>query len=145
MYHPGLSLATFENWEFIGSNNPNMCKTCKMQFQDPVSLSLHSRSHEVENRPHKCEKCNKRFEKERDLSHHHRRGHDKSRAVKCSNCSKLLSSKQSLKAHVAIHLDERPWKCPLCEYHFRAQSNVYSHLRYSHKTAMRRKGTRGIT
>nr|CAD7400996.1 unnamed protein product [Timema poppensis] len=51
---------------------------------------------------------------------------------KCTYCSKRLKTRLSLKAHVRIHTDERPFICHVCGKRFRININLIRHVRSVH-------------
>ena len=68
-------------------------------------------------RKHECETCKKSFFSSRHLKAHIK-VHLEDRPFKCQICGFATKFKDSLKSHLKSHSDERPWKCEVCEAFF---------------------------
>ena len=49
--------------------------------------------------------------------------------VSCNECGKVLINSAALKAHMNIHLAERPFKCTICDKGFNQKGNLKVHFR----------------
>ena len=50
----------------------------------------------------------------------------------CEICSKTFANKCFLETHMALHRDEKKWKCKFCDRTFRWASGLKSHLIAAH-------------
>ena len=50
----------------------------------------------------------------------------------CDVCEKRFTRSGSLKVHMRIHTNERPYECDVCEKRFRYSSNLKAHMRRLH-------------
>ena len=48
---------------------------------------------------------------------------------KCPECDKLFPRASSLKRHIVLHLDDRPYQCTECEANYKSYSQLKRHLR----------------
>lgn len=48
---------------------------------------------------------------------------------KCPECDKLFPRASSLKRHILLHLDDRPYQCTECEANYKSYSQLKRHLR----------------
>lgn len=48
---------------------------------------------------------------------------------KCPECDKLFPRASSLKRHIVLHLDDRPYQCTVCQANYKSYSQLKRHLR----------------
>lgn len=48
---------------------------------------------------------------------------------KCPECDKLFPRASSLKRHIVLHLDDRPYQCTACQANYKSYSQLKRHLR----------------
>lgn len=118
------------------------CDICNKSFRRNSSLREHSYTH-LDKKPFPCQysSCSKSFGTRRQLEHHelvHLKGilpdddlrwnwrDYKKKKVKCEICSKIINQ-YSLKHHMLIHKNEKPYKCNHCARTFRLKANLRLH------------------
>ncbi|KAK7792740.1 hypothetical protein R5R35_007059 [Gryllus longicercus] len=76
-----------------------------------------------------CEYCGRSFRTRKTLKEHHIALHSDDRPYKCDKCDKNYGSLSSLDIHKATHSSETPYLCDLCGKTFKHVSNLRSHKR----------------
>ena len=125
------------NKENVGSREavlnhmlPTLCNYSKEQMalsgQDeqrkdkPHSESINTKSNQNKS-VHECPFCKKVFKQKSHLNHHKRVKHLKGEHLekfRCKECDRKFTCTSSLKNHMMLHNDERPFSCNLCEKRF---------------------------
>jgi KRAB domain-containing zinc finger protein len=72
--------------------------------------------------------CNETYEK-LCASNAKRGKQDLIKRHKCPECDKLFPRASSLKRHIVLHLDDRPYQCTACEANYKSYSQLKRHLR----------------
>ena len=78
----------------------------------------------------RCRICSKRFKSVKNLNLHIRRNHvsDENKKFRCTECGKGFTLRNSLKNHVRVHTNSRPYCCKLCLKTFKQIGHVKDHL-----------------
>ena len=77
---------------------------------------------------HKCPECGKYFPRLNSLKRHIALHLDE-RPYQCSQCDANYKSSSQLSRHVRIHTGEKPAKCEYCDKSFRTYNDLYVHRR----------------
>ena len=120
-----------KNHMLIHSDVSFICQECNKAFRSKNALLHHVMVHTGDN-PFGFSVCEKRFTHQCYLRCHFVNSHDKKGSTKkyvCNICSKTLVSSQSLKFHLAVHRDERPFSCSLCDKLFRRKHHLELHIK----------------
>ena len=80
---------------------------------------------------HECDVCEKRFTQSSSLKAHMLiRTNEK--PYECDVCEKSFTQASNLKRHRRIHTNERPYECDACDKAFRDSSTLQRHMRIVH-------------
>ena len=52
--------------------------------------------------------------------------------IQCDQCQKYFGSKSSLKNHMVVHMEEKPFKCTFCGKEFTQNGNMKTHVQKHH-------------
>jgi uncharacterized Zn-finger protein len=119
---------------------PFGCTLCSKTFKLKGPLTAHMLTHSDEH-PFKCTLCSVTFKRVSQLNDHtktvHKDGNVKDVVDfphKCTHpgCGTSFEKKSNLKGHMAIHSDERPFKCTLCPSDFKVKSVLKRHMKDVH-------------
>ena len=80
---------------------------------------------------HECDVCEKHFTQSGSLKAHVRI-HTNEKPYECDVCEKRFRHSQGLKYHKRIHTNEKPYKCVVCEARFSQLGSLQSHVRIHH-------------
>ena len=115
------------------------CSVCKEDFPDDNSAKRHE--HAVHGKEtnfkvgpdlFKCTMCPFTTSKRDSLIGHKRKVHV-DRKFSCSYCGKLFKTKNSMDRHIShVHLNERPFECPLCKQKFPDDKDLRRHSLTKH-------------
>ncbi|KAJ8707290.1 hypothetical protein PYW08_011424 [Mythimna loreyi] len=86
------------NASMVSENNSLTCVICRKSKKSRITLIQHLLIHTDRKRTHVCETCGNSFYHKIDLIQHQK-----------------------------IHIDERPYKCEICHYSFKMESNLKKH------------------
>lgn len=78
-----------------------------------------------------CDICKNKFRQLTTLRNH-MKIHTDERPYKCKHCEKAFRQISTLTNHVKIHTGEKPFKCNICSKDFRQQSTLINHIK-THK------------
>ncbi|KAL3864450.1 hypothetical protein ACJMK2_006134 [Sinanodonta woodiana] len=106
-------------------NGRIFCEDCKESFKLPGKFRRHKRDGKC---VFHCEFCGKRYiSKDYASFMVHRRYHMDNRPYKCEVCNKAYKFEYKLKVHIRNHTGERPWICEVCGARFMAPFNLKQH------------------
>lgn len=94
----------------------------------PSSSSQGKRSKKELAKIHKCPECNKYFPRINSLKRHILL-HMENRPFQCTHCQANYKSQSQLQRHVRIHTGEKPAECDYCHKKFRTYNELYCHRR----------------
>ena len=77
---------------------------------------------------HECDVCEKHFTQSGSLKAH-MRIHTNEKPYECDVCDKAFRESGHLKRHMRIHSNEKPYECDVCEKCFRRSDNFKNHMR----------------
>lgn len=111
-----------------------MCEYCDKMFPSEAFKKAHERAHmKFQPKPSSacfmCEYCGRSFRTKKTLKEHHIAMHSDDKPYKCDKCEKNYGSLSSLDIHKATHSSETPYLCDLCGKTFKHVSNLRSHKR----------------
>ena len=105
------------------------CPTCGEAFPKRWQLRLHVYKHTGE-RPFSCDTCAATFTRNYCLQQHVLNVHggsDGRPAHVCDKCGKSFRQLGSLRTHLRLHSDERPYRCEFCPLTFAQGGSLSSH------------------
>ena len=139
------------------------CKVCDFTAIQASDVREHGQA-EHSGKVFECPKCKKRYSKKRVLKRHLEEKHSAEHGVSvksepgseanssmetkrpqgtprnCEVCDKVFYNPASLKMHMNIHLDKKPFACEFCGWGFAQKGNMLSHAKKcsnnSEKTAI---------
>ncbi|XP_074653948.1 uncharacterized protein LOC141908050 [Tubulanus polymorphus] len=113
---------------------------CDVRFAKKPAMRQHVRRVHLRVKKIVCpyDGCASRFNQNKDLKQHVIVHHTKERNYACEhpNCGKSFKNQYHLTVHRRIHSDEKPLKCPYCEYRGRQRNSLNVHLRKHQKEGM---------
>ncbi|XP_064643004.1 uncharacterized protein LOC135497189 [Lineus longissimus] len=109
------------------------CEKCDKKFAKRRSLDTHFNRVHLRIKAIQChyEDCDQLFYEKKDLKQHIIVYHTKERNYPCewATCQKSFRTLYQRKIHMRIHTDEKPLKCPHCDYSARQRSSLTCHLK----------------
>lgn len=107
--------------------NKHDCTQCSKLFKSVRALKIHMRSHQ--SNVHACSFCCKKFSSSANLMSHMRQVHRLASENNfiCEECGKSCPSKGSLKDHMYVHSDAKPFKCDSCPMAFKNMPRLKTH------------------
>ena len=115
---------------------PFRCDICRRSCMTSNQLKMHRMTHSEDRPIYSCAKCEKQFKQMKGLSKHMRKHQntsddDVSRSTvtkfKCTVCEIYLQRSSSLKRHMVIHTEEKPFQCSKCDMKFRLEAHLHTH------------------
>ena len=80
---------------------------------------------------HECGVCEKRFTQSGSLKSHMRM-HTNEKPFECDVCDEAFRQLGHLQSHMRIHTKEKPYECDVCEMKFRQSATLKKHMRCCH-------------
>ncbi len=114
------------------------CPFCERAFRGSKQFWHHVSIHtsEVNTKDKLCEECGKAFKTNQMLQHHVDSIHFAMKTKQCRICGKSFNGDSSLRTHMRIHMDYRPFRCRYCStYESNTRAAVRAHVRTQHKDA----------
>ncbi|XP_045768578.1 zinc finger protein 62-like [Maniola jurtina] len=112
------------------------CHLCSKTFKSAMYIEHHFRKYhhtEGESQTLRCRLCDRACPTPRKLRvHFYDFHHIKNKRYYCDHCNKLCLSRGGLKVHIAIHSDNRPFKCDLCDATFKLNNHLRLHKQAKH-------------
>jgi uncharacterized Zn-finger protein len=127
------SLSDYTNSMDDGHSQPGAsdefltCNVCRRCFNGPASLNRHMRAHHDE-RHFACTHpgCSKKFSHSSTLKDH-MNIHLQRKPYTCKECGKGFPNGSNLNRHARIHTKSKPYVCPVCNKAFSQSSNLRVH------------------
>ncbi|XP_026727184.1 zinc finger protein 596-like [Trichoplusia ni] len=128
------------------------CSQCNKAFNNLSSLRKHGLTH-TEERPYGCPTCGSRFRDSSNFRKHMLKHERKCGCVgwgacgrgscplrslrarathQCPRCPRAFHSGKDMRRHAAVHTDSKPFRCKVCNRHFRRKDNLERHIRNTH-------------
>ena len=113
---------------------PFVCVFCKQEFKSFKDICAHKVEHESLEKQWICHVCGNASRTIYSLRLH-LLIHKDEKPFKCSHCDKAFRMKQHLVSHERVHSNERPFKCHTCGMSFKFQQALRNHRRIMHEAA----------
>jgi len=130
--HPQHPLVHLLDISSTSNTNPTPVSPAKIEVQSVISEE--EVKHVIIDDPRKkkeCHICKNRFRQLTTLRNH-LKIHTDERPYKCKHCDKAFRQVSTLTNHVKIHTGEKPFNCSICAKDFRQQSTLINHIK-THK------------
>ncbi|XP_008549563.1 uncharacterized protein LOC103572648 isoform X1 [Microplitis demolitor] len=112
-----------------------LCEDCGADFKNPASLRHHRiRKHQPSSNKRECQVCHKIvpfYSLSKHMYTH------KAYTIKCPHCDKMFKNSSTLKQHLRIHEDQRPYRCENCGAGFNRRDGLRLHMRVHLKSNSR--------
>ncbi|XP_070200631.1 zinc finger protein 708-like [Littorina saxatilis] len=107
---------------------PRECPLCKTLLNCPSTYQTHMMRKHSKDR-HQCSHCERDFGTRQELKVHIRT-HTKEKPYTCEFCGQSFAVLTYLNYHRnGLHLNTRPYKCPICQKGFNSYSSMWQHKR----------------
>lgn len=110
-----------------------VCDECGKTYSNRFNLENHKSSvhgEHIDEQPgsvYKCKVCDRQFTNRRDM-YAHINEHGRQPTVHlCDTCGKCFGSADTLRSHIRVHMDIRPFACEVCEKRFRSRLQLMQH------------------
>lgn len=110
---------------------PHMCSQCPRRYRNLNHLRAHIRAQHNKNlTSFACTACSRRFVTATALDRHMWRGHreDASERRICPVCDLSFANNSSMKRHLAVHSNEKHYRCAWCLKSFKFHSSCMKHM-----------------
>lgn len=113
----------------IHDNTVRLCEICGKSVEGKQPMRRHM-AKEHSKTGFICKTCKQQFNTLNELRKHEKR-HKKplDKSVFCEICGKKLKTPNTLKIHLQIHSDDKPFKCNVCGACFKQEVTLKTHLR----------------
>ncbi|XP_064643277.1 uncharacterized protein LOC135497363 isoform X4 [Lineus longissimus] len=106
---------------------------CGKVLSSRSGLSLHKKVVHPAFKRHACtiEGCNAKFPTVMRMKTHIKQKHERQRNFQCdfADCGKRFFSTYNLRVHKRVHLNEKPLKCPRCDYRAAQRNSMNWHMK----------------
>lgn len=117
--------------------NSHTCLVCREEFESEPLLTQHMGLHPdvkqeaVDGNLFQCTVCGVGFCKSRSLGQHMKK-HKREKPIEayiCEYCNKEYTGKNSLRRHIKLHIQDRPYRCTQCPKKYARQDQLTDHLK----------------
>ncbi|CEO97555.1 unnamed protein product (mitochondrion) [Plasmodiophora brassicae] len=128
---PGVPRPEDSNRITLPSPAPFPCTLCPKGFESVSDLKRHQKNIHENPKRFPCPHCTRTFRASTTRESHIAKAHSgkKSAEFPCHICNKVLVTASSLKTHMVVHSDARPFVCTVCAKTFRHACARKLHMR----------------
>ena len=111
-----------------------VCEICPSVSKSKNNLYHHMKYVHCSERTYMCSMCEKKFKNKSNLSQHEALHTGNFKSSKCNVCGVIIkgSGKSPMEYHMKSHVKKNNWKCDICGYYFRGQTNLLDHNEIHH-------------